>query len=416
MTFRSLRILVVLVLGASLLGSASGCPQNGGEKPAPPQGTKPTPLVPLYKTPGLHLVYTVNDPRTGTIGTVSIAHVLIAEPDGSRREVLISFPGFIYHTIPSPVGTDIAFVGSARGETGQDERHLFLFDLGSLTYVDVSAVGFYSRAVTTAPIFTPDGKWVIFLSRRSVEFGEFNVFKCEVATGRIGGLYTSPVEDVPLELMPDGLSCVAARRPPNVPGIIEYIAINIDDGSDKVIHRFEGVTKVGPANLDKSGAYLLCDVKPSEEGIAGGGGARSRQVFSVNLETGTEVMLLPPDTVTYVYQLFKDSEDQDWLLLRRQEDIEGEDTPMSRIAVCLTDGSDFKYLTDTSARSYLLGPPPTNIKHLSPDFSLMFFFRQDPVFEHEDIWVMKPDGTDPVNISNTAGYNEGSAGWIVIPD
>ncbi|MCX6647176.1 MAG: hypothetical protein NTY09_12590, partial [bacterium] len=144
-------------------------------------------------------------------------------------------------------------------------------------------------------------------------------------------------------------------------------------------------------------------------------GANSRDVVSVNLVDGAVTNLLEPNTVTYVYRVFRDSNGELSLLLRRQEVFEGEETPLSRIAVCSADGSDFRYLTDTSARAYLY-EPPTNINHLSPDNSLLFYYRQDPLFEHEDIWVMKSDGTDPVNVSDTAGYAEGSAGWIVIPE
>jgi hypothetical protein len=136
--------------------------------------------------------------------------------------------------------------------------------------------------------------------------------------------------------------------------------------------------------------------------------------MSIDLETGLKRVLFDPTKVTYVYQVFPDSNGDLRFLLRRQEEISEEETPMSRIATARVDGSDFQYLTGTDARCYLLAPP-TNIPPLSPDHSLLFYYRQDPVFHNEDIWVMKPDGTESVNISNTAGYPEGSAGWIVIP-
>jgi Tol biopolymer transport system component len=367
----------------------------------------------------MYLVYTVNDPRGGTIGTEQVAHVLIAQvrtENGAepQRDVLITFPGFIFHTVPSPDGKYVAFVGSAHGEGGVEERHLFIFDMRTGLSRDVSSTGFYSRAVQTPPIFTPEGSTILFISRWTVDSGEFNIFKCDASTGAISGLYTNPVEDVPLGLMPDGNHCIAVTRNSGAPGSYNYISIDVADGTYEVLHTFSNVTKVGPPHADYDGARIFCDIKPSEENMGSFMGTPSREAIAINLEDNTETCLLDPNTVNYVYQLFQDSEDETRLLLRRQEGVEGEDTPFSRIATCRVDGSRFTYLTDTSARAYLLRPP-TNIHPISPDNSLIFYYRQDPVFEHEDIWVMNPDGTGSLNISNTAGYNEGSAGWIVIP-
>ncbi|MFH1676166.1 MAG: hypothetical protein ABIC40_03995, partial [bacterium] len=341
------------------------------------------------------------------------ARILIADPGSNRREVLFTFPGFVYHTVPSPTGKFVAFVGNVRGENHKDERHLFLYDIDRGAYADVSSPGYYSRAVLTAPIFSPDGSKVFFISRWSTESGEFNVFVCEVADRKTGGFYTEPVEDTPLTLTPDGKEVVAVRRIANRPGTLEYVAINIDDNTARSLHRFDSVTKLGPAYFDFSGATLFCDLKPFDIGSETSMSARGRLVESINLETGEEKTLLDPNSVTYLYQVFTDSQGKLRLLLRRQEESENEETPLTRIATMLSDGSDFKYLTTTEAKSYFLRPP-NNIPHVSPDNRLLFFYRRDPVFEHEDIWVMKPDGSDPVNISNTAGYAEGSAGWLVI--
>jgi Tol biopolymer transport system component len=291
-----------------------------------------------------------------------------------------------------------------------------LYDLRTDEYVDVSTAGNYSRAVQTGPIFTRDGRWAVFLSRWSVEAGEYNVFKCDVETHETSGLYTESLEDVPLTLMPDGASVIAVRRLRNTPGVLDYMTINVESGSAELLYRFENVTKVGPAFVDKTETHLYCDIRPSVTLFAADMGSHSRDVVAVNLADGSATRLLEPNTVTYVYQIFTDSSGRESLLLRRQEVSEGEETPLSRIAACSIDGSNFRYLTDTTAKAYLYGPPPSNIVHISPDNSLLFFYRQDPLFEHEDIWVMKSDGTDPVNISDTAGYTEGSAGWIVIPE
>lgn len=407
-------VVLVFILACAAI---TACPNTSSENPAPRREEPDTvvPQTPLVETSGLHLIYTVNDPRSATFRASRSAHVLIAEPDGSRREVLFTFPGFIFHTVPSPLGGEIAFVGSTIGEERTEQRHLFLYDVDGGFYTDVSASGFYTRAVQTAPIFTPDGRWVIFLSKRSSESGIFNIFRCEVASGRTTGLYTDPVEDVPLGIMPDGNRCIAVRRVPNAPSSLEYISVDVDSGTDEVLFRFNNVTKVGPAHPDNTGSTIYCDIRPAEEDPGNPMAVPSRQVLAVSPETDERTLLLDPDTVTYLYQVFTGEDGTERLLLRRQEAIEGEDTPMSRIAVAASDGSGFSYLTDTSARSYLL-PPPSNIPPLSPDYSLLFFYRQDPVFEHEDIWVMNIDGTGAVNISNTAGYNEGSAGWIVIPE
>jgi len=408
---RSFALCAAMLLATLLLA----CPQRHAPDSPLEQNAASVPRIPLAKTPGLHLVYAVNDPRSVTFGVARSAHVLIAKPDGSRREILFDYSGFIFHAVPSPAGTHIAVVGSVWGESGQDERHLLLYDLASGSLTDVSATGFYSRAVQTPPIFTPDGNWVIFLSRWSVESGEFNIFECEVSSGQIRGLYTDPVEDVPLTMMPDGRRCIAVRRDPEAISVFEYISVDIETGAVTVLHRFENVTKVGPAHIDADENVIYCDIKTSEEGVGPFGGARSREVLSINLDDGTVRSLMEPFTVTYVYQTFTDADSHRRLLLRRQEDIEGEDTPMSRIALSSTDGADFQYLTDTSARSFLLRPP-TNIPPIAPDNSLLFFYRQDPAFDFQDIWVMKLDGSDAVNISNTASRNEGSAGWIIIPE
>lgn len=408
-TFSILIILACLILSACPDNPPDNVSQNGQESEPVIEQT------PLFETPGLHLLYTVNDPRSVAFGSSRAAHILIAEPDGSRREVLFAFPGFVFHTVPSPTGDKIAFVAAVRGQDGREERHLFLYDIAGQSYVDVSAPGFYSRDVQTAPIFTSDGRNVIFISKRSPETGIFNIFKCEADSGRVGGLYTEPVEDVPLGILPDGIHCIAVRRVQNTPSSLEYISIDVNTGASEVLIRFDNVTKVGPPHPSPDGSRIYCDIKPSEENPSNPFAAPSRQVLSVDPVSGERTILLDPNTVTYLYQLFTTEDGTEQLLLRRQETIEGEDTPMSRIAVTAADGSGFTYLTDTSARSYLL-PPPSNIPPISPDFSLLFFYRQDPVFEHEDIWVMNIDGSDPVNISNTAGYNEGSAGWIVIPE
>ncbi len=392
------------------------CPRNQTDKP--PDTTddeEPEIIAPLRETSGLYLLYTVNDPRAAVMNAPEIARVLIACPDGTRREVLFEYPGHIFHIVPSPSGKDVAFVATSRDFPTQEERHLYLYSLADNNYVDISQAGRYSRIVYTAPIFTPDGSSVLFLSKRSWEYPEFMVFSGDVETGAISGLYTDPVEEVPLAMMPDGEHCVAVRRDPLDPGCSEYISLDISTGEATVLHRFENVTKVGPAHFDSDASTIYCDIKPFDPAGSLFGGIRSREALSIDLASGEETNLLGATTVTYIYQIFPDADGDVRLLLRRQEEIEGEDTPMSRIALSNLDGGDFGYLTDTSARCYLL-PPPTNIPPLSPDFSLMFFFRQDPQFDHEDIWVMKPDGSDPVNISNTAGYNEGSAGWIVIPE
>jgi len=411
---RKSALSLLLVLACLILAA---CPDNPPENP-PSNGQESEPVIeqiPLAESPGLHLLYTVNDPRSVAFGSTRAAHVLIAEPDGSRREVLFSFPGFVFHTVPSPTGEKIAFVAAVRGQDGREERHLFLYDIDGQTYMDVSAPGFYSRDVQTAPIFTPDGRNVIFISKRSPETGIFNIFKCEVESGRVGGLYTDPVEDVPLSMMPDGIHCIVVRRVQDTPSSLEYISIDVNTGTHEILFRFNNVTKVGPPHSSPDGSRIYCDIKPSEENQANPFAVPSRQVLSVDPASRTRTVLLDPNTVTYLYQVFIAEDGTEKLLLRRQEAIEGEDTPMSRIAVTAADGSGFTYLTDTAARSYLL-PPPSNIPPISPDYSLLFFYRQDPVFEHEDIWVMNIDGTNPVNISNTAGYNEGSAGWIVIPE
>jgi hypothetical protein len=411
-------LLVILIL------PAVACPDSGNEEPPGDDDPVITEDRPLWESPGLRLIYTVNDPRAGAYGVDRTARVLIAEPvnntgddtdiEEPRRDVLFSYPGFIFHISPSPAGTHVAFVGSVLGETGEDERHLFIYELASRSYRDVSSTGFYSRAVKTAPVFTSEGDQVIFLSRWSTESGEYNIFKCEVETGRISGLYTEPVEDVPLTLMPDGRHCVSVIRDLTILGVFYYQSINIDTGDIEILYRFENVTKVGPAFVNDTASRIYCDLKPLDDTTSPLGGVRSRLVVELNLEDQAETSLLAPNTVTYVYQIFNYTTNEQRLVLRRQEDITGEDTPMTRIATCRLNGDDFQYLTNTSARSYLL-PPPSNIHHISPDHSLIFFYRQDPVFEHEDIWVMRPDGSDEANISNTAGYNEGSAGWIVIP-
>ena len=404
-------ILLIVYLASAL----SGCPSSSG-KGADGTGTpQPVSELPVFKIPGLHLVYTVNNPRSDTEGNPDNSHVLIAEPDGSRREVLFNFSGFIFHTVPSPIGTHIAFVANVPKSGGTDERHIFIYNIATGDYRDVSEGGYYTRLVTTAPMFNADGSSVLFISRRAEDYPLFNIFKCDIATGRTGGLYTQSVEDVPLELMNGGQECVAVRKVPDAVSAQELIAINIETGAERALYRFDNVTKVGPACVSRDGNRIFCDVKPTDEGTSMGTGARSREVWSIDLQTGKAVRLLDPMTVTYVYQDYIDPDGNERLLLRRQEDTEGEDTPLSRIATCLTDGSDFTYLTDTSARAYLFGPPPKNTKHVSPDNRLLFYYKQDPVFKHEDIWVMKPDGTDPINISNTAGYGEGSAGWIEIP-
>jgi Tol biopolymer transport system component len=406
---------IPFLLAACLLFQISCVPTNNNTGQKPDEGAVPAETVtPLYDIPGLHLLYTVND-RFANTGSAPTARVLIAEPDGSRREILFEFPGHVFHITPSPTGDMVAFVGSASGDAGQNERHLFIYDIKLDTYRDVSLTGLYSRAVQAGPIFSLDGKYVLFLSRRSVDAGEYNIFKCDAETGVTSGLYTDSVEDVPLTMMPDGESCIAVRRPRNTTGVLEYIKVDINTGAAELLHRFENVTKIGPAHVDDTGTTMYCDIKIWNIDSAMDVGANSRDVVSVNLADGIVTNLLEPNTVSYVYQIYRDSSGELSLLLRRQEVFEGEETPLSRIAVCKADGSDLRYLTDTSARAYLYGPPPKNINHLSPDNSLLFFYRQDPLFEHEDIWVMKSDGTDPVNVSDTAGFAEGSAGWIVIP-
>jgi len=392
----------------------AGCPDNSGDSTDVERSILTPPELPIYKTPGLHLIYTVNNPRSATVGNTDNAHVLIAESDGSRRQVLFTFPGFIFHAVPSPTGTHIAFVGSVSRRGRTDERHLFIYTLSTGNYRDVSEGGYYTRMVTTSPLFTLDGSSVLFISRRAEDYPQYNIFKCDVETGRVGGLYTHSVEDVPLSLLPDGRHCVAVSRIDDLAGAQEFISINVESGEEAVLHRFENVTKVGPACISTDGTMIYCDLKPSDEGSAGGVGARSRELWSINLEDGTAVRLLEPFTVTYVYQIYTASDGNERLLLRRQENIQGEETPMARIATCLPDGSDFTYLTDTSSRTYLFGPPPKNTKHVSPDNRLLFYYGQDPFFKHEDIWVMNIDGSGLVNISNTAGYGEGSAGWIEI--
>jgi len=404
-----------LLLALFILSGVTGCPDRPEDKSPDDEIPAPEPELPICETPGLHLVYTVNDPRLATLGNADNAHVLIAESDGSRREVLFTFPGFIFHTVPSPTGTHIAVVGSVPNLSGTDERHLFIYDIRTGRFRDVSEGGYYTRMVTTSPVFTRDGSAVLFISRRADDYPLYNIFRCEISSGQVRGLYTQSVEEVPVELTPDGRHCIAVRRVPDRSGVREFISINIESGAETIIHTFENVTKVGPACMTSDGGTIFCDLKPSDEGSSAGSGARSRELWSINLETDTATRLLDPATVTYIYQVFIDSGGSERLLLRRQEDLEGEDTPIARIATCLPDGSDFRYLTEATERSYLFGPPPKNTKHISPDNSLIFYYSQDPVFKHEDIWVMSPDGSNPVNISNTAGYGEGSAGWIQIP-
>jgi Tol biopolymer transport system component len=347
----------------------------------------------------MYLVYTVNDPRAAQVAARK-ANVVIADPVSLRREILFDYPGFIFHLVPSPDGKRVAFVAGARASDGSEARDLFLFDLAAGRYTDVSASGHFSRAVKTAPVFSPDGSSALFLSQQAVNAGEFNIFKCDTESGRIGGLYTDPVEDVPLTMMPDGRHCVAVRRVTGVPGSFEYISVDIGNGAATVLHRFDETTKVGPAFFDPAGTTLYCDTKPANSGSTVLGGVPSREVLSINLATGASTLILDPTKVSYIYQVY-------------QEALESEETPMTRISICRADGSDFQYLTGTDARCYFL-QPPSNIPPLSPDYSLIFYYRQDPVFQNEDIWVMKRDGSDPVNVSNTAGYPEGSAGWMVI--
>ena len=406
----SLRSLICLILAVPSLVLVA-CP--GSKQTSKPEEPGQASTTPLRSTPGLYLVYTVNDPRDSPVSGRT-AHVLIADPRSQRREILFDFPGFIFHICPSPDGKYVAFVGSAWGPDGGEVRDLFLFDMADSSYRDASASGHFSRAVKTAPIFSPDGSIVLFLSQWAVGSGEFNIFKCQVDSGKIGGLYTDPVEDTPLTFMPDGRHCIAVRRIRNVPGQFEYISVDIDSGKSAVVHKFELVTKVGPAFFDPTGSTIYCDLKPMEPEGVFGGGVRSRTIVAIDLVTGEMTKLLDPSAVSYVYQVWPDKDGDPWMLIRRQEAKDEEETPMSYIAASQVDGSDFKYLTGSDARCYLL-PPPSNIPPISPDYSLLFYYRQDPVFKNEDIWVMKPDGTDPVNISNTAGYPEGSAGWIVIP-
>lgn len=361
----------------------------------------------------MYLVYTVNDPRGGA-APGRVANVLIADPRGNRKEVLFRYHGFIFHLVPSPKGDKIAFVGSGLRFDKREARDVFLYDIKSNRYSNISEAGNFSRAVKGAPIFTPDGKILLFLSQSMIGEGQFNVFKYELESGKLGGLYTDPLEDIPLTLMPDGKHCVAVRRIPEAFSSFEYLSINIATGQAKSIYRFDYVTKVGPAFFDPSSSTIYCDRKPIDPGSILTVGIRSRETVAIDLESGKEKVLFDPSKVTYVYQIFTAKDGDSWLLLRRQEEIESEETPMSRICIARIDGSDFKYLTGTEARSYLL-PPPSNIPPISPDNSLLFFYRQDPIFLNEDIWVMEPDGKNPVNISNTAGYPEGSAGWIVIP-
>jgi len=400
--FRNLISILVLIISVSVISCADE------------EEIVETVESSIIDTPALYLLYTVNDPLTGTIGVSPVARVLIATIDGTSREILFEYPGHIFHIAPSPSGTHVAFVATARGDDGHQERHFFLYDISEKTTFDSSESGFYSRWVETGPLFSPDGAFALFLSKPSSSSEDLNIFRCDVASGEIQGIYTEPVEDIPLELTPDGQSVIAVRRDPDSPDAYEYIAVNIETAETTLIHRIEGMTRVGPGIIDDRGEYLYCDVKIFEETAGTFGGSRSRQVYSINLSNGEEIRILEIDTVSYVYQYYRDRDGNGRLLLRRQEVVEGEETPMSRIATCLTDGTDFQYLTDTDARSYLVGPPPKNVRHISPDGTLLFFYRQDPVFENEDIWIMNIDGTDAHNISNTAGYAEGSAGWLVI--
>ena len=393
----------------------SGCPRNPpNPDPVPDDPGISDPVIPLKDSPGLRLLYTVNDPRGAVFNADQTARILIADPETGRREVLFEYPGFVFHLVPSPLGTDVAFVGNVRIGNDVEERHLFLYDISAGSSFDVSASGQYTRSVKSAPIFTPDGASVLFVSRRAADSPVYNIFKCNVTTGQPGGLYTEPVEDTPLAITPDGTHCIAVGRDTNTPGRFFYITIDIASGTSGILHQFENVTKVGPAGFSPDGRTIFCDIKPIDAGSTLFGGAPSREVIAIDLESGNVIELFDPGTVSYVYQVFPDENENLKLLIRRQEVIEGEETPMSMIGVSNADGSNFTYLTDTSARSYLL-PPPSNIPPIAPDLSLIYFFRQDPLFDHEDIWVMGTDGTDAVNISNTAGYNEGSAGWIVIP-
>ncbi|MCX6646005.1 MAG: hypothetical protein NTY09_06575, partial [bacterium] len=330
---------------------------NGDTGQKPEEGTIPAETVtPLRDIPGLHLLYTVNDRFASTVDVAPTARVLIAEPDGSRREILFEFPGHILHITPSPSGDMVAFVGSAVGDADQNERHLFIYDIKAGTYMDASLTGLYSRAVQAGPIFSLDGKYVLFYSRWSVDAGEYNIFKCDVETGVTSGLYTESVEDVPLTMMPDGASCIAVRRPRSTTGVLEYIKVDINTGAAELLHRFENVTKIGPAHVDDTGTTMFCDIKIWNSNSSTDIGSNSRDVVSVNLADGVVTNLLEENTVTYVYQVFWDSNGNLSLLLRRQEVFEGEETPISRIAVCKADGSDFRYLTETSARAYLYEP------------------------------------------------------------
>jgi hypothetical protein len=399
--------IIILIVSATF---SFGCPRS---KPSGQPEAKPVESnKPLISIPGTYLVYTVNDPRDNMV-TGRKANVLIADPLTQRREILFEYPGFIFHLCPSPDGKSVAFVGSEWGPDGGEVRDLFLYDIKKKTFTDVSASGHFSRAVKTAPIFSSDSSDVLFLSQWTVGTGEFNIFKCNTETLKMGGLYTDPVEDTPLTLVPDSRLCVAVRRIPNVLGAFEFISVDIDTGEMQTLHRFDNVTKVGPAFFDSTGSTIYCDIKPVDPETGGSTGIRSRSVVAIDMKANTMTELLDPLAVSYVYQVFPDAAGDYRMLLRRQEGQGETETPMSFIATVRTDGTDFKYLTNSDARCYLL-PPPSNIPPLSPDYSLLFYYRQDPVFKNEDIWVMKPDGTEPVNISNTAGYPEGSAGWIVI--
>jgi Tol biopolymer transport system component len=402
-------VQVIFVLLA--MASASACPNKLSEEHPREHGVQATSLK---DTSGLYLVYMVNEYQRGLTNNSNTGHVLIASPDGERRELLFNHPQFIYHIVPSPAGTHIAFVASVQITAGYDEKHLWIFNLETGRMQDVSSQGQNSRNLSTTPIFSPDGSKVFFLSKISRDTGQFHVFECDVATLTIRGLYTQPVEEVPITVIPGtGRICVVQRSPEGVNNY-SHVSIDSDTGETETLHTYESITKLGPAFIDRNFRTIFTDTKPYDPSASALSGMRSRNILSVDIAFGTETELaMEEGSVSYVYQIFMDSDGVDKLLLRRQVASENEETPVGRIMKCDLDGTNQEFLTPEGLRTSWQRPP-SNVPPVSYDGSLIFYFRKDPVFDFTDLYVMNTDGTNSVNVSNTAGYSEEAAGWLAV--
>lgn len=409
--WKSVALVAIMATTALIL---AGCPETSRRDGT---STESETSLPLREIPGTYLIYTVNDFQLDIVANKRTAHVLISATDGSRRDILMSFSGFIHHMVPSPDGTRLAIAAQIEVtdeiQEGIEETHLFIYEIDTGGMVDVSLQDQRARRLKTGPIFTSDGSKVLFLSRWARDVAEFYIFSCDIVTLQISPLYTEPLEDVPLMLIPGGGQVVAVRRSPDLGNSFEFVGVEIETGASEILHTFQNVTKIGPAHVNEDHTVLYCDVKPIESEAGFISGIRSRKVVAVDLLTGSERILLDPASVSYVYQLFRDSEGNDNLVLRRQEKSPDEDTLVGRVAIYNVATSGLQYLSPIETRTSW-PVPPSNIRPLSPDGTLLYYYQKDPVFEYTDIYVMHPDGSDPVNLSNTAGYNEGSAGWIAI--